>query len=453
MPFATHHKSDPRYLDLAANAHGAEKAMMMYRAVQRCPEGPLRMVEIGPGGGAAVAHLADRLAEEAPRDTVELTLIEAPGVESETLAHAMETFGRVGTCRLKHGHAQDLCDLILEPAHVVSASALLHELYSYGGGYGGIHMMMRNLPRALAPGGFFAYRDVYAVDAPSLHERAVQVYEHRSWLQFIRMFVPGYLAEGTHPYHHASDDVVVRQDSRIVPADGLDPRKSAIVSAPIGVIREIQRHYITARDHVWRRGALGFVPALEGQLAGDWIDAPSGHKRVHYRLSEHGSLTRQHYAMLLAVSEPYGDHFTVDGDIFDDCTDAALTEFLTLAEQGGEQAQVWQEWSAREGRETYAYMTVDELVADMAVKSADQGADAVILPRDADDVVREPRRYYNRYLRKRLSAPLTDAKQLVLFSRVELADAVGLTEAMGALRKVCSKKSIARVHSVISDRI
>lgn len=220
--FAHEHKSAATYLDVAANDHGDEKGLLVHRALQRIESTEPHIVEIGPGGGAAVDYLATRAAEE-PRP-VRLTLVEAPGVSSASLTDAIVRFNAVGSCVLVHGWAQDIGRLLREPVDVISASALMHEVYSYGGAYSGLHTLMRTLPTVLHPYGYFVYRDVYAVAAPSLHERVVQSYSSQSWLQFWRMFVPHYLREGTHPYHHHDDEVVARQNSRIVPVAELDTR-------------------------------------------------------------------------------------------------------------------------------------------------------------------------------------------------------------------------------------
>ncbi|MEU2429626.1 hypothetical protein ABZ611_08880 [Streptomyces sp. NPDC007861] len=451
--FATSAKSASAYLDLAANSHGEEKALFVYHALQRTPADSPHVVEIGPGGGAAVRFLASRIdGERTGPGTVTVTLIEAPGITSTSLDGAIEEFNRVGVCALRYGLAQDLGRLLPEPVDVVSASALMHEVYSYGGGYGGLHRVMQTLPQVVKPGGFFVYRDVYAVADPSLHDQVTQTYSARSWLQFLRMFAPLYLSEGTHPYHHSNDDPVVRQNSCNVTLDAINPKTCAVITAPVGLFREIQRHYITFRDHAWRSGVLGFRPDLDGLLASDWIDAATGHKRVHYTLTGANWLSARQAAMLTTVSEPYADHYVVDGDIFDDCTDAALVEFLAAAEAGdGQCTAVWEEWSAREGRETYAYLTVDELIKEFAISSAEAGG-TIMIPRLAQDVATAPRNYYNRYLRHRLANPLNDSKQLVLFSNIPVSDADALLEAMTTVRKMCSKKSMARMHSAIMQR-
>ncbi|NYJ35873.1 hypothetical protein [Nocardiopsis aegyptia] len=233
----------------------------------------------------------------------------------------------------------------------------------------------------------------------------------------------------------------------------LDPRTCAVVSAPIGLFREIQRHYVTFRDHVWRSGALGFTPVLEGQLASDWLDTRTGHKRIHYTLTGTDWLPRSQKAMLLAVSEPYADHYTVDGDIFDECTDVALTAFLAASERGDSAcAEIWENWSAREGRETYAYLTLDDLITLFAVNSADSAREngTVLLPAEAGDVLVRQRHYYNRYLTRRLANPLEDAKQLVLFRNIPVSDPEALGAAMSSIQGSCSKRNLARVYSAIN---
>ncbi|WP_280273415.1 hypothetical protein [Nocardia wallacei] len=450
--FAHEHKSVAMYLDRATNDHGDEKGLLVHRALQRVDTDRPHIVEIGPGGGAAVEFLASRLTEQ-PRP-VQLTLLEAPGVTSQSLTAAIERFNDIGSCVLVHGWAQDLGGLFDEPVDVVSASALLHEIYSYGGAYAGLHTMMRTLPTVIRHYGYFVYRDVYAVDAPSLHERVVQSYSAQAWLQFLRMFLPHYLREGVHPYHHHDDEVVVRQNSRIVPVAELDTRICAVVEAPVGIFREVQRHYLTFRDHVWRSGVLGFRPTLDGPLSGDWIDFRSGHKRVHYAVTESDWMPAAHQANLLAVSEPFDDHFVIDGDIFDAVSDVALMAFMTAAGNDHECARTWEAWRVREGRETYAYLTADELLAAFAVNSIEATAhqDTVLVPVCADDVITRDRRYYNRFLAKRLSNPLTDAKQLVLFQNVPVADSEAVQRALDTLRSFCSKPNLARLHTTIHWR-
>ncbi|MFF3326934.1 hypothetical protein [Streptomyces sp. NPDC002889] len=453
--FATAAKSATGYLDEAANSHGREKIQMVLNALARTETDAPHLVEIGPGGGAALQFLTDSLTHTADRPrTLDITLIEAPGVVSQALARAIDGYNaaELGTCTLTSGLAQDLGTILDRPVDIGAASALMHEVYSYGSGYRGIHQMMQTLPAVLKPGGHFAYRDVRTVDAATLHETVTHTYTHRGWLQFIRMFAPQYLSDGRHPYHHSGDDPIVRQDSRIVALEDIDPRTSAVITGPIGLFREIQRHYITFRDYAWRSGALGFLPRLDGQLSADWIDAAAGHKRVHFTLTEAEWISPRQRALLKTVSEPYGDHYVVDGDIFDECTDAAIIEQLTSAENGNERcAAVWREWIEREGHETYVYLTLNELLTEFAISSAEANTNTVMMPRTPRDVVTPERAYYTRYLRNRLPNPLPDGKQLVLFTNIPANDTEALTAGIETLRPLCSRAAMARLHSALTQ--
>ncbi|SHF65286.1 class I SAM-dependent methyltransferase [Streptoalloteichus hindustanus] len=452
--FATAAKSAPSYLDVAANAHGAEKGHLMRQALDRLGGTRRQVVEVGPGGGAAVAWLAATLADQ-PADTprVELTLVEAPGVTSASLVQAMEKFGQVGACRLVTGLATELDAVLPGPVDVISASALLHEVYSYSGGYPGLYSLIRALPAMLTSGGFFAYRDVYAVNASCLHQRVTHSYDIPSWLRFLRLFLPRYLSEGRHPYHRADDQILVRQNSRPITIPELDTSTCALVTAPIGLLRETQRHYLTARDHVWRSGALGFTPILDGQLAADWIDFGAGHKRVHYALTDLDWLPLSQKAMLRSISEPYADHLTVDGDLFDEVTDVVLDAFLNAVERGDRAcAEVWSAWMSREGHETYTYFSLDELLTAFTVLSAEAQAETVLMPIQSSDIERRERHHYNRFLSRRLISPLLDAKQLVLFANVPRADTTTLRQALATVRPWCSKPNLARIHTAVCTR-
>ena len=452
--FATGHKSAPHYLDIAANTHGEEKGFLVLEALERMNTQYPHVVEIGPGGGTAVEFLASRLCE--PRNgaaRVDLTLVEAPGVTSQTLPRAMAEFNEVGGCVLVRGFAQDLESLLPRPADVISASALVHEVYSYGGGYSGLQNLIRILGSVIEPYGYFAYRDVFSVGNRCLHERVTHAYNAPSWIRFLRMFTPHYLSHGRHPYHHIHDQVTVRQDSRLVSMGDLDVETCAVISAPIGLFREIQRHYITFRDHVWRSGILGFTPIVDGKLSAEWLDARTGHKLIHYIHTGTEWLPKSHRDMLDALSEPYGDHRTIDGDIFDICTDVALNAFLAAVEQDDPDCtRVWKEWSTREGRETYAYLTKDELLTEFAVTSAraNPSQPTVLLPSGADDIMVRQRHYYNRYLTKRLANPLPDAKQLVLFRNIPVSDSRILPEALAGVRESLSKRNLARVYAALT---
>ncbi|MBB4743740.1 hypothetical protein BJY16_007199 [Actinoplanes octamycinicus] len=245
---------------------------------------------------------------------------------------------------------------------------------------------------------------------------------------------------------------MARQNSRIVPLTDLDPRICAVISAPIGLFREVQRHYLTFRDHVWRSGLLGFTPVLDGDQADDWVDLHAGHKRVHFQIGgEVDWLPQPQTMMLAAMSEPYRDHRTIDSDIFDSTTEVALLAFLNAVTVGDAACRTaWEAWLLREGRETYAYMTADQLLTAFVVHSAGADCDTVLMPVMAGDVGRVDRHYYNRFLAKQLANPLRDAKQLVLFCNVPRSDTDTLRNGLGVLAERCSKPNLARTYTAIT---
>lgn len=132
--FALEQKSSTVYLDVAANSHGAEKGFLMHRALGRIEHDEPRVVEIGPGGGAAVAYLAAQLAgDRAPARTVHLTLIEAPGVVSESLTRAVDDFRQVGTCLLAERGDKNFSGFPAIPfsaRYVLTVSGFVAWLYS-----------------------------------------------------------------------------------------------------------------------------------------------------------------------------------------------------------------------------------------------------------------------------------------------------------------------------------
>jgi hypothetical protein len=97
------------------------------------------------------------------------------------------------------------------------------------------------------------------------------------------------------------------------------------------------------------------------------------------------------------------------------------------------------------GAETYAYLTVDELLTAFATNSveADCRNQIVLMPIQGGDILRKNRNYYNRFLAKRLANPVNDAKQLVLFQNIPLSDTGTLRQALEAVQGFCGTPSLA----------
>lgn len=455
---STAQKDSELYLDIATNGNGAEKAMLTLRALaRRChvPRETTHIIEIGPGGGAAVSHIADTLSDTVGDKGVvrlggmHMSLLELESIESGALCKSREKFSGIGTSSLHTGDAREIEKIFPDGADVVAASAVMHEIYSYGGGYQALDDTFSAITRVLRPGGYLAYRDVFSVDRPSQHERTRHIYDRESWVRFAQLFLPHYLQHAQHPYHREDDKVIFEQDSRIVASEAIDPKKYLSISAPIGLLRELQRHYITLRDFMWRTGVLGIRPIMSGDRSNDWLDMKAGLKRVYFQKEIEDT-------MLIAMSERIRDGlYAVDGDSFDTTTDVLLGKFLkeVVSDSSALASAAWDEWFKREGSETYTYMTTGRLLGAVATRSLEASErKKILLPALPEDVLGISRKYYSRYLTTRLSNPLPEGKQLVLFQAMcteKEPDRIG--RSLEILGEHCTKETIANIYEPIAE--
>lgn len=447
-------KSNNTYIDNAINGNGQEKAALTLEAMNRLKKNGVSnqvIIEVGPGGGSSVNIISESF-ERGEQDGVNLhmSFLELDGIESNGLKTAQERLAKFASSSFHKGDAKNLHD-IFDTADIVAASAVLHEVYSYGNGYEALDTVFGQITNTLNPGGFFAYRDVLSVDRLSQHERTRHVYDREAWVRFIKLFLEYYLANAVHPYHRQDDKITFTQDSSRVDLSDIDMQKSLSIEAPIGLLRDIQRHYITLRDHVWREGSLGIAPLLEGDSSNDWLDIKRGHKRVHFKSTLDDPL-------LDAISEEASEGYRiVDGDIFDSTTEVLLGQFLrqVCANEQSPQYKVWEEWLRREGSETYVYMTLNKLIGTVAVQSfASSEGTKILLPVKQQDVAIVPRAYYNRFLQGQLSNPIADGKQMVLFEAVDTLDQSSanqqkVAEALGTVSVHCSKEILSEIYNPI----
>lgn len=447
-------KGNSTYIDNAINGNGKEKAAFTIEAMNRLRDAgreTQNVVEIGPGGGSSIDTVSEAFEDGTLQDiNLHMSFLELEGVESESLKRAQLRLSEFATSSFHTGDAKNLHSIFGETVDVVAASAVLHEVYSYGGGYDALDTTFGEIANSLRPGGFFAYRDVLSVDRLTQHERTRHVYDREAWVRFTKLFLTHYLSNSSHPYHRQDDKIVFEQDSSRIQLDNINETKALSIEAPVGLLREIQRHYITLRDHVWRDGSLGISPILEGDEANDWIDVKRGHKRVHFTSTLNDPL-------LSALSEGSASGTRiVDGDIFDSTTEVLLGAFLKKVSENDESVRVsWENWLKREGSETYVYMTLNKLIGTAAIRSfsASEGK-KILLPVKASDVAVTPRVYYNRFLQRQLSNPISDGKQMVLFEAVDVMDKSKhneqkVAEALNTISDHCSKETLSEIYEPV----
>lgn len=447
-------KSNQTYLDAAINGNGSEKAALTLAGLDRLRQrdtDSIHIIEVGPGGGSAVDAITTSLDKNEHLRTSELhmSFLELDGIESNKLHAAREKIGKYATTSFHQGNAEQTSEIFKSGADIIAASAVMHEVYSYGDGYHAIDNTIGAIANTLNIGGFFAYRDVFSVHRLSQHERTRHVYDRESWVSFSKLFLSHYLKEATHPYHRQEDRIIFEQDSKRIDVDQIDTVKNLSIDAPIGLLRELQRHYITLRDHVWRDGTLGVKPILEGDGSNDWLDVRRGHKRVHFNQANHDLLLEA-----LSESGP-NDSRIIDGDIFDAATDDLLIKFLKDAsdDKTSDSYAAWQDWLKREGAETYTYMTLNKFIGSVAMQSfIASDAKKILLPIQQSDVQVIPRVYYNRFLESTLSNPLPDGKQLVLFEAIDADDKSTMNkekvfQALETLDEHCSRQTLAEIYT------
>lgn len=457
--FATAPKTESSYIDIAANGNGNEKSLLSLEAYRRLStdigRSSIKLLEVGPGGGSALSAFAAGTTENGLIKPTHVSMLELDGVQSESLLAARKTAERFGiSTSLHNGSATDLLDIFSpQSIDILSTSAVIHEVYSYAGGYDAMDKSFQGIAGTLSPGGFYAYRDVYGVKNLSMHERARHIYDRSSWVMFCKLFLDYYTKKADHSYKHYEDRIKLSQGGKTISIDSIEGNTPLSIEAPIGLLRETQRHYITLRDYLWRKGNLGIIPELDDpSKTNDWIDRDRGHKRIHYKMLDDDPILK---TMSTLISD---DEYIVDGDIFDNTSDVRMGEVLSDIIKNSETSEHWKSWSEwlkREGSETYFYMPIGELLGSVALNSFEvSNGTQILLPTSKHDIRKVDRAYYNRYLESKLSNPLPDGKQLVLFELLPLKDKDSnlqekISGALGALSMYCSHDVLSNIYTPI----
>jgi hypothetical protein len=99
-------------------------------------------------------------------------------------------------------------------------------------------------------------------------------------------------------------------------------------------------------------------------------------------------------------------------------------------------------------------MTLDQLVGNVALRSMEaEDSSNILLPERLSDVLKVPRTYYNRFLGSKLSNPLFDGKQLVLFRKTPISDVDAIRASLEVVKEYCSRGTIASLYSLINNKV
>ncbi len=390
------------YLDLSINQNAQEKSygfVEYLEALEGNPGSPARVLEIGPGGGAAINGLTDFL-QHREVGAPELVVLERFLSQSVELATAQKRYTALGASVVNV--AGDIVKMPFqdETFDFINVSAVLHEVYSYVGGYAGIEHAIQEVARITKPGGFFSYRDIHA-STDDLHRPTEQCYQSPAWILFVRLFLPYYLENAQHPY--SQEQIDINLGTEIVYG-----------SVPHGLARDIQRHYITFRDYIWRSGVLGIKPLPYSYENTGWIDDIADEKKVYFEVIERNEGEGKAIQSELVLDEDEHGLYAL-GSNFDKITDQRITKLLSSRDPHAVISEHIEAWLKREGGEVYIYDTPESIVQRIEIASR---IDCSHFVAERDLSRKISRRYYTGYLKATLGQyALEDAKLLLVFKK------------------------------------
>jgi hypothetical protein len=248
--------------------------------------------------------------------------------------------------------------------------------------------------------GMLLYRDIYPVDI-NLELPVEQVFERDSWRQFAYLFLPYFLGKKTHLYENFR---------AALNASSFNANNSLSLDMPAGLARELQRHYITLRDHLVKSGALNFDIDPTRYDDTEWVRTDKGFEKKIY-LDTQGAddpdirYLQDRTGIFLPASE------------FEDLVDDRLASFLHgCISEVPVNLEIFREWLVREGRESYVYATTSGIVD--IICEAEPGSSRFIVANASDYQVRK-RDFYTQYLQRVLGQyAFTDGKLMINFSRI-----------------------------------
>ncbi|MCX6791428.1 MAG: class I SAM-dependent methyltransferase [Candidatus Gottesmanbacteria bacterium] len=371
--------------------------------------GKTTILEVGPGSGESLRLLHSMIPELSLSDPVQLVSVDL---------HASGS--RINTLRKISVVVEgDVQALPFEPEvfSAVNISAVLHEVYSYGRGLGGIHQALREMSRVLLPGGICCYRDPYAPNV-NFMAQASQLYKGPAWISFLKHFVPDFLQHGVTPYATKSRKIRFYQSldgtEHLQPLNDVDVHLPVRMEAPVGLQREIQRHYLTLREYLIRSGSLGFRMVKPGWKGTLYANRPTGVQTLDDKGLAHELI------QAIASGRASGYTFKIHGSLlFDQAVDFMMCDFFDRLDQADPLAtRHYAAWQAREGRECYTYLSLSDLLVTTVKESLRQSkGEYVLLPSSVRDIRVVPRYSYQIYLSTVLGVPFFEGKQMVRFTK------------------------------------
>jgi ubiquinone/menaquinone biosynthesis C-methylase UbiE len=229
--------------------------------------GVLRLVELGTGGGESLRRLKEKTSNLANTELIAVDII------PELLSSLKKEIGMEAV-------ASDAGNLPFadESISAVNASAVLHEISSYGTkskegvaiyGKEAVRQALLELNRVLLPEGIIAYRDVLAPVGDLNESKAVE-YKGESWELFAKWFLQDFV--NSQPKIYKQSDIEIQKTG-----------ENFSVTAPAGLQREFQRHYLMLRDYLRTVKTREFGVDM---LRSVWLNETQGLKSITFSIED-----------------------------------------------------------------------------------------------------------------------------------------------------------------------
>jgi hypothetical protein len=474
------------------------------------PEGTY--LEIGTGGDP-IAVMLERIPQSAPTKIIASDVDERV-LESLPVRHpVLKKY--IGSQKgpslvLQQLNAIDMSVIADQSLDGINASSVMHEILSYAGGFSAMEKFIKEAFRTLKSGGVLVYRDPEAVHnkkmqvSVTLKNKSIRLFAHIFLYKFLDSTGSSLARAGNKVALFNSDEVTFTiykknecqpitlsyKDYLQVPSYDIDFSRPYKLRLPLGLYRELARHYLTYL-HVCN--PLVFVKAVPdiqsnsyvvhclahstSQLLHDFL-AKKNHALVDGKIdqSAKNSITteiekneqvlefgipfhfeekeKQHKLRLLLKKydlEP-GTHsvavskndflldYRVFGMLFDEVSEIFDESNAPLNRSEMSHAQ----WLKREGEEYYFYSSADELISSMlsityqaSVAAQVDGREyEVLCPLSADDSFFVDRLCYTELLSRSLEVydsfgytiPVKDGKRVIHFGKMPIKKALVIME-------------------------
>lgn len=237
-------KSSHDYLSAIAGA--VEEKSEVTRYLEQIGNGTV--LEIGPGGGEALQRILDFLASET--DRVHRPKIVVLDIEQRILEKVRAALG--DSVEYVQADASKTLPFATGSVNAINASSVLHECFSYGGGFKALNVFAKECGRILATDGVLVYRDLDGVELMGTTEVELKSPLAKGFfLFFIGKFLDKQWTRHAKVELGYEDDLVVlvgEKKCTLKEVLSMDPdevtKQNVRIQAKNGLIKEFERHFM-----------------------------------------------------------------------------------------------------------------------------------------------------------------------------------------------------------------